>query len=203
LLSSLSKSIIFQVIGKKLANIRSKGTLSKWIDDKGFGFLTPEKGKKEIFVHISAFDRNIPRRPIVGDIIFYHTKIDENGKSKAYDAAIEGLAPIDKKVPSRPKKHYKEHQAKNSWGIFILCIALLIGAGGTIFNHFKSGTVQRVSTGTQHSNTSNSLRYTCAGKTHCNQMRSCEEAMFYMQNCTGTTMDGDGDGVPCESQWCN
>ena len=99
-------------IGKKLADIRSKGTLSKWIDDKGFGFLTPEKGKKEIFVYISAFDRNIPRMPIVGDIIFYHVKIDEKGKSKAYDAVVEGMAPIVKKVPSRSEKHYKEHQKK-------------------------------------------------------------------------------------------
>lgn len=186
-----------------MANIRSKGTLSKWIDDKGFGFLTPEKGKKEIFVHISAFDKNISRRPIVGDIIFYHVKIDEKGKSKAYDAVIEGMVPIAKKVQSQPKKLYKEHQAKNSLGIFILCIALLIGAGSTIFNHFKSGNVQSVSTGTQHSSTSNSSRYTCAGKTRCNQMTSCEEATFYLQNCTGTMMDGDGDGVPCESQWCN
>jgi cold shock CspA family protein len=186
-----------------LANIRSKGTLTKWIDDKGFGFLTPEKGKKEIFVHISAFDRNIPRRPIVGDTIFYHVKMDNNGKSKAYDAAIEGAAPIMKKAPFRPKKHYKDHQAKNRRGIFVLCIALLIGAGGTIFNHFKSGNVQRVSTGTLNYNTSNSSRYTCAGKTHCNQMTSCEEATFYQQNCTGTIMDGDRDGVPCEKQWCN
>jgi len=186
-----------------LANIRSKGTLSKWIDDKGFGFLTPEKGKKETFVHISAFDRNISRRPIVGDIIFYHVKIDEKGKSKAYDAVIEGVAPIVKKSPFRPKKHHKEHQSKNSWRIFVLCIALLIGGGGTIFNHFKLATVQRGPAGTQHSNTSSHAQYTCAGKTRCNQMTSCEEATFYLKNCTGTMMDGDGNGRPRESQWCN
>jgi cold shock CspA family protein len=196
-----------------LANIRSKGTLSKWIDDKGFGFLTPENGKKEIFVHISAFDRNIPRRPIVGDTIFYYVKIDEKGKSKAYDAVIEGAAPIVKKAPSPPKKYYKEHQAKNnSSRFFILCIVVLVGAGGTIFNHFKSGNTQGVSVSTQQSNTSagtqqsntlNSSRYTCAGKTRCTQMTSCEEATFYIQNCPRTKMDGDGDGVPCESQWCH
>ncbi|MGB3225440.1 MAG: excalibur calcium-binding domain-containing protein [Desulforhopalus sp.] len=129
--------------------------------------------------------------------------MDNNGKSKAYDAVIEGVAPIGKKVSSRPKKHYKDHQAKNSWGIFVLCIALLIGAGGSIFNHFKSNNVQRVSTGSLDYSTSNSSRYTCEGKTHCNQMTSCEEATFYQQNCPGTKMDGDGDGVPCESQWCN
>lgn len=45
-------------------------------------------------------------------------------------------------------------------------------------------------------------KYTCKGKTYCSQMTSCEEAMFYQHNCPGTKMDGDHDGIPCESQWC-
>ena len=45
-------------------------------------------------------------------------------------------------------------------------------------------------------------QFRCEGKTRCSQMSSCEEATFYIQNCPGTEMDGDGDGVPCESQWC-
>ena len=189
--------------GKKLANIRSKGTLTKWLDDKGFGFIMPEKGNQEIFVHVSAFARDLPRRPKAGDTIFYYVQTDAKGKTKAVDAIIEGIAPIVKKTPCRPKRHYKEHRTKNSFGIFVLCVALLIGAVGTIFNYFESGNVQRVSAGTQHSNTSHSSKYTCAGKTRCNQMSSCEEATFYQQNCPGTKMDGDGDGIPCERQWCN
>jgi hypothetical protein len=47
-----------------------------------------------------------------------------------------------------------------------------------------------------------SSRFSCDGRTHCSQMTSCEEATFFIQNCPGTEMDGDGDGVPCESQWC-
>jgi hypothetical protein len=42
----------------------------------------------------------------------------------------------------------------------------------------------------------------CEGKTRCSQMASCAEATFYLQNCPGTEMDGDGDGIPCESQYC-
>jgi hypothetical protein len=48
-----------------------------------------------------------------------------------------------------------------------------------------------------------SPEFTCEGKTHCSQMGSCEEATFYIQNCPGTEMDGDHDGIPCESQWCD
>ena len=49
---------------------------------------------------------------------------------------------------------------------------------------------------------SGSDRFSCDGRTRCPQMTSCEEAKFFIQNCPGTEMDGDNDGVPCESQWC-
>ncbi|MCI5164095.1 MAG: DNA-binding protein [Candidatus Electrothrix sp. AX5] len=45
-------------------------------------------------------------------------------------------------------------------------------------------------------------RFSCQGKKHCSQMRSCAEAKFYIRNCPGTKMDGDNDGIPCERQWC-
>jgi hypothetical protein len=45
--------------------------------------------------------------------------------------------------------------------------------------------------------------YRCDGRTHCSQMSSCEEAMFFLRNCPNTQMDGDGNGVPCEKQWCS
>lgn len=44
-------------------------------------------------------------------------------------------------------------------------------------------------------------KYRCDGRTWCSQMTSCEEATFFSHNCSDT-MDGDGDGIPCESQWC-
>ncbi|MGH8816207.1 MAG: excalibur calcium-binding domain-containing protein [Achromobacter pestifer] len=44
--------------------------------------------------------------------------------------------------------------------------------------------------------------FQCAGKRHCSQMRSCAEATFYLRNCPGVLSDGDGDGIPCEDQWC-
>jgi hypothetical protein len=45
--------------------------------------------------------------------------------------------------------------------------------------------------------------YQCDGRTMCSQMRSCAEAEYFIQHCPGTKMDGDGDGVPCEQQWCS
>jgi len=43
----------------------------------------------------------------------------------------------------------------------------------------------------------------CDGRKFCSQMRSCEEAKYFLANCPGTEMDGDGDGIPCEKQWCS
>ncbi len=44
--------------------------------------------------------------------------------------------------------------------------------------------------------------YRCDGRTMCSQMHSCDEAKYFLQNCPGTKMDGNHDGVPCEQQWC-
>jgi micrococcal nuclease len=43
----------------------------------------------------------------------------------------------------------------------------------------------------------------CDGRRYCSQMSSCEEATWFLKNCPGTKMDGNNDGVPCETQWCN
>ena len=39
----------------------------------------------------------------------------------------------------------------------------------------------------------------CGAKTLCKQMLTCEEAMHYLNDCGLTRLDGDGDGIPCES----
>lgn len=45
--------------------------------------------------------------------------------------------------------------------------------------------------------------FRCDGRTHCSHMTSCAEATYFLQHCPNTKMDGNGDGVPCERQWCN
>jgi cold shock CspA family protein len=42
----------------------------------------------------------------------------------------------------------------------------------------------------------------CDGRRYCSQMTSCREAKLFLKNCPGMKMDGNGDGVPCEQQWC-
>ena len=44
--------------------------------------------------------------------------------------------------------------------------------------------------------------FRCDGRTRCTQMKSCDEAKYFLAHCPGVTMDGDHDGIPCEKQWC-
>jgi endonuclease YncB( thermonuclease family) len=48
-----------------------------------------------------------------------------------------------------------------------------------------------------------SVNFRCDGRRLCSQMTSCAEATWFLRNCPGVKMDGDGDGIPCETQWCN
>jgi len=41
--------------------------------------------------------------------------------------------------------------------------------------------------------------YSCGGKRYCREMNSCAEAYHYLNQCGVYRLDGDGDGVPCES----
>jgi hypothetical protein len=44
--------------------------------------------------------------------------------------------------------------------------------------------------------------FRCDGRTLCNQMASCAEAEFFLKHCPGVQLDEDGDGIPCERQYC-
>jgi endonuclease YncB( thermonuclease family) len=48
------------------------------------------------------------------------------------------------------------------------------------------------------SESSRAAAFQCGSKRVCRQMNSCEEALYHLQTCGVTSMDGDGDGVPCE-----
>jgi endonuclease YncB( thermonuclease family) len=39
----------------------------------------------------------------------------------------------------------------------------------------------------------------CGTRSYCSEMANCEEARFHFEHCGVDSLDGDGDGVPCES----
>jgi uncharacterized membrane protein YsdA (DUF1294 family)/cold shock CspA family protein len=69
--------------------MRHQGKITSWKDDQGFGFITPNGGGEQVFVHIKAFsDRR--RRPAGNEIVTYELTIDERRRPRAANVAFAG-----------------------------------------------------------------------------------------------------------------
>lgn len=101
----------------------NKGFLKTWKDDRGFGFIKPEDGSDDIFIHISALGVGA-RRPHRGDTILYQVEQTEDGKTKAVNAHVEGEEPVAKN--SNNKWLWI---ALSSLGIAGAAVAFIFGAG--------------------------------------------------------------------------
>lgn len=180
---------------------RAHGTLTKWNDDRGFGFITPASGSAEIFVHVSAFPHD-DIRPRIGELISYELEPGDKGKMRA----VRIMRPGSQRAPRLPK-HQDQSKSKNRLAAALVGLSA-IGVIGTISYRTYIGhgieigvTTPPVSASSASSTPSPSQRFECDGRQHCSQMKSYDEARFFIQHCPNTMMDGDGDGIPCESQF--
>jgi cold shock protein len=58
----------------------------KWFDTrKGYGFIQPEDGSKDVFVHISAVERSELGHLVEGQRISYQLERGQQGKTSAVD----------------------------------------------------------------------------------------------------------------------
>jgi CspA family cold shock protein len=63
------------------------GTVKFFNDDKGFGFITPENGGQDVFVHVSALQRGGWLSE--GDKVSFEVGQDrKTGKSKAENVSV-------------------------------------------------------------------------------------------------------------------
>ncbi|AOV17658.1 hypothetical protein BJI67_11835 [Acidihalobacter aeolianus] len=62
--------------------MRQTGIITNWIDDKGFGFITPSQGGEQVFVHVTAFEP-VRNRPTVNSHVTYVLKSDSRGRLRA------------------------------------------------------------------------------------------------------------------------
>lgn len=58
----------------------TKGTVKFFNQDKGFGFITPEGGAKDVFVHISALQASGIQSLREGQQVSFDTEPDRMGK---------------------------------------------------------------------------------------------------------------------------
>lgn len=64
--------------------MRQRGRLVSWKDDRGFGFIKPDVGGDQLFVHIRALP-NRRRPPTLGVEVSYRVSHDGQGRARAED----------------------------------------------------------------------------------------------------------------------
>ena len=189
----------------------NKGLLKAWNDEKGFGFIKSDTLEHDTFIHISAL-KHMSRKPKVGDTIYFEVATQPDGKTKAVNCRIEGVAEL--KAPYQKHKQQPYRIAKSNFASSFLgkvaSIALIAALCFYTINKYNTHSSSQTPV------TSNgdlatfdeqypkivipksTQNFTCDGRQHCSQMNSREEAVFFINNCPNTKMDGDGDGDPCE-----
>jgi len=178
--------------------MRIDGTLTKWNDDRGFGFITPTQGGPEVFAHISAFPRD-GQRPRLGERLSFDIGTAKDGKQQAKNIMCP-TRPAEK--PYRLSEPARRPHKPGLLGRLIpLGFVVALGAYG--YSEYTHRTTPQTAFEASSLETEAPSPFRCDGRTHCSQMTSCSEAEFFLKNCPNVKMDGNHDGEPCEQQWCN
>ena len=97
-----------------------KGKITTWKDDKGYGFITPADGGKDVFVHIKAFSSR-KRRPDINQLITYELSTDRHGRPCAINVAVPG-----------GRVQQKDKKKSGSLSVFV-AIAFLAIVGAAVY----------------------------------------------------------------------
>ncbi len=62
-----------------------KGTVKWFNTTKGYGFIAPESGGKDVFVHISAVQKAGMRSLNEGQVLGFQVEQQQNGRAAAID----------------------------------------------------------------------------------------------------------------------
>lgn len=69
--------------------MRYQGKITDWKDEKGFGFIAPNGGGQQVFVHIKSFS-NREQRPVGNELVTYELTHDAKGRPQANSVAFVG-----------------------------------------------------------------------------------------------------------------
>jgi len=66
----------------------ANGTVKWFNSQKGFGFIAPERGSKDIFVHISALERSGIQQLDDGQAVTFDVEAGRDGRESASNLAL-------------------------------------------------------------------------------------------------------------------
>jgi len=77
----------------------------KWFNaTKGFGFIKPDNGGEDLFVHVSAVEQSGLRSLEEGQTVAYDIELDRRkGKTSAVNLRVTGAAPPTSRRPPAPR----------------------------------------------------------------------------------------------------
>lgn len=105
------------------------GQIKSWNDERGFGFITPDRGDQEVFFHIKAYrERNT--RPVPGQRVSFEVEAGADGRKRATSVRVAT------RRATRPVATRRSGNSSASWGtatlfvipaflVFFLAVAFL------------------------------------------------------------------------------
>lgn len=181
--------------------MRFEGTIKSWDEAKGFGFLASKGGGQDIFVHVSALPRGTGT-PGLGQAFTFEVELNREGKKRATKVEHAGSRP-------RPQRQARSggHEGRSPLGTvlgMVLVVAIGVAVYGKVSGQFAryGAAAEQASAKAEEAPANLPVSFRCDGRTYCSQMTSCMEAKYFLKNCPGVKMDGNNDGIPCETQWC-
>lgn len=70
--------------------MRQKGVITRWEDERGFGFITPIAEGSSVFVHASECPPGA--HPVPGQVVTFHADRDDRNRLRASDVQYVGLS---------------------------------------------------------------------------------------------------------------
>lgn len=102
--------------------MKFEGTLTRWDEAKGFGYIESTQGGEPIFFHISAWPRNLPR-PQAQQAVTFEIEVGPKGKR------ARNVQPVRQRRAASPPRGARNHPAQ--WGtatLFVLPMFLVVYA---------------------------------------------------------------------------
>ena len=102
--------------------MRTKGKITHWNEEKGYDFITPSTGAKQVFVNISAF-RNRSEPPTIDQLVEFALSTDKQGRPCAVRVTRAG-----ERLPGEIKRNDRYLYVVDA-GLFLLLVAASVAVG--------------------------------------------------------------------------
>jgi uncharacterized membrane protein YsdA (DUF1294 family)/cold shock CspA family protein len=95
--------------------MRSSGTIIKWDDEKGFGFIAPNDRSDDVFLHCRALTERV-RRPKLGDWVEYDLAYDIQHRPRAARAVLRQSLTVPQTASQTPSRRITASSRPQTFG---------------------------------------------------------------------------------------